>query len=123
MQKKGRGVKIGSVVIDVKDFDLMKEFWQRALDYAEGRGPELGDPFPAAILKDPRGEGPNVTIDRMEPYRNVLHLDLHAEDYEGEVKRLESLGATIYRAREPDEDFLVMADPEGNLFCVVDLNA
>jgi predicted enzyme related to lactoylglutathione lyase len=56
----------------------------------------------------------------MEPYRGVLHLDLYTDDYDGEVKRLVSLGATVYRAREPDEDFIVLADPEGNLFCIID---
>jgi len=113
-------VRIGSIVIDVKDFDRMKVFWQKALGYSEGRPSEPGDPFPAAILKDPKGRGPNVTIDRMEPYRAALHLDLYTDDYDGEVRRLVNLGATVYRAREPDEDFIVLADPEGNLFCVVD---
>ena len=112
--------RIGSVVIDVKDFDLMRTFWQKALGYVEGRPPEPGDPSPASILKDPLGRGPNVTIDRMDPYRGVLHLDLYTKDCEGEVRRLVGLGATVYRPREPDEDFVVLTDPEGNLFCVVD---
>jgi catechol 2,3-dioxygenase-like lactoylglutathione lyase family enzyme len=113
-------VRIGSVVIDVKDFSRMRDFWQKALGYDEGRPPESGDPFPASILRDPAGKGPNVTIDRMEPYRGSLHLDLYTDDPEYEIERLLRLGATLYRAREPDEDFTVLADPEGSLFCIVD---
>jgi predicted enzyme related to lactoylglutathione lyase len=112
------GVRIGSIVIDVKDFHRMMAFWQEALGYLQGRPPTPDDPF--VVLKDPSGEGPNVSIDGMEPYRNRLHLDLYTEDPEGEIERLLRLGATVFRPREPEEDFVVLADPEGNLFCVVD---
>jgi len=111
-------VRIGSVVIDVKDFSRMMAFWKDALGYRPKREPTPEDPF--VILKDPKGKGPNVSLDGMEPYRNVLHLDLYTEDPDGEVKRLLKLGATVFREREEGEDFVVLADPEGNLFCVVD---
>jgi predicted enzyme related to lactoylglutathione lyase len=111
-------VRIGSIVIDVDNFARMMAFWQETLGYAPGRPPDPEDPF--LILKDPTGKGPNVSIDQMEPYRGRLHLDLYTDDPDGEVERLSRLGATVYRPREPDEDFVVLADPEGNLFCVVD---
>jgi len=111
-------MKIGSIVIDCNDFERMMAFWQEALHYVPQRPPTPGDPF--VILKDPAGRGPNVSIDRMEPERGRLHLDLYTDDPEGEVERLLQLGATRYRPREPGEDFVVLADPEGNLFCVVD---
>ncbi|MEU8004550.1 VOC family protein [Catellatospora sp. NPDC049111] len=53
--------------------------------------------------------------------KNRLHLDLHAgpERRDDEVKRLESLGATILReVQEPGSHHVVLADPEGNEFCV-----
>lgn len=114
-------VRIGSIVIDCDNFDRMKAFWQEALGYASGRRPAADDPF--VVLKDPTGKGPNVSIDQMEPYRNRLHLDLYTEDPDGEVERLLRLGATVFRPREPEDDFVVLADPEGNLFCVVDTRA
>ncbi len=117
--EKGK-VRIGSIVIDCNDFARMMAFWQEALGYAPRRPPTPGDPFPCVILKDPAGEGPSVTIDGMEPYRGRLHLDLYTDDPEGEVERLLHLGAIVYRPGEPGEDFVVLADPEGNLFCVVD---
>ena len=53
--------------------------------------------------------------------KNRLHFDLYTPDQEGEVERLLGIGATRHpRVPEPDEDFIVLADPEGNLFCVVD---
>lgn len=115
----GKGqVQIGSIVIDVKDFDRMMTFWQEALGYAPGTPPTPEDPF--VILKDPAGKGPNVSLDGMVPYRNRLHLDLYTDDPDAEVERLLRLGASLFRPREEDEDFVVLADPDGNLFCVVD---
>lgn len=114
-------VRIGSIVIDCDDFGRVMAFWQEALRYVPVRPPTPGDPF--VILKDPAGNGPNVSIDQMEPERGRLHLDLYTDDQEGEIERLLRLGATRYRPREPEEDFVVLADPEGNLFCVVDTKA
>jgi predicted enzyme related to lactoylglutathione lyase len=111
-------VRIGSIVIDVKDFPRMMAFWREALGYESKYPVDPDDPF--AILRDPTGKGPNVSIDPMEPYRNRLHLDLYTDDQEGEVKRLLGLGAKIFRPAEPGDDFVVLEDPEGNLFCVVD---
>ncbi|OQR60146.1 hypothetical protein B6E66_31305 [Streptomyces maremycinicus] len=53
--------------------------------------------------------------------KNRLHLDLHPGDglRAGEVERLTALGASVLReVREPSGQWVVMADPEGNEFCV-----
>ena len=96
----------------------MMGFWKQALGYAAPRELDPEDPF--VILRDPVGKGPNVSLDGMEPERNRLHMDLYTEDPEGEVRRLIGLGAREYRPRDPGEDFTVLEDPDGNLFCVVD---
>jgi predicted enzyme related to lactoylglutathione lyase len=111
-------VRVGSIVIDVDDFDNMMTFWREALGYRAGRLVDPEDPF--MILKDPAGRGPNVSIDGMKPERGRIHMDLYTDDQEGEVRRLIRLGAKQYRPRDPGEDFIVLEDPEGNLFCVVD---
>jgi len=113
-------VRIGSIVIDCDDVPRMMDFWREALGYESRSPPTPGDPSPFVILRDPEGKRPNVSLDGMEPYRGRLHLDLYTDDPEGEVERLIHLGATVFRLREPDEDFTILADPEGNLFCVVD---
>jgi len=49
-----------------------------------------------------------------------LHLDLYTRDKEAEAERLIKIGATRYAWRHrPNDDFVVLEDPDGNLFCVV----
>jgi hypothetical protein len=48
------------------------------------------------------------------------HLDLYATDQSAEVERLITLGARRVNWRYPDgADYVVLADPDGNTFCVV----
>ena len=116
-------MKIGSIVVKCKNFDKMLAFWQEALHYVPGRPVENG----FVILRDPEGKGPNVSLDkalegeRVGSTRNPrLHLDLYAEDQEGEVKRLLVIGATRHRQTyDREDDFIVLEDPDGNLFCVI----
>jgi hypothetical protein len=51
-----------------------------------------------------------------------VHLDLYSDDQAGEVERLVGLGAerVDWPAYPDDPDFVVLADPEGNRFCVID---
>jgi hypothetical protein len=52
--------------------------------------------------------------------KNRVHLDLRSTDEESEASRLEALGANrLRRSEDPDDVFVVLADPEGNEFCVV----
>ena len=113
-------MKVGSVVIDCNAFDAMFAFWREALGYIPREAPE--DDF--VVLRDPRGTGVNVSISKVpEPRtgKNRLHLDLYTDDQRGEVERLLELGARLHpRAAREHEDFIVLEDPEGNLFCVID---
>ncbi len=115
-------MRVGSVVIDCNDFDTMKAFWQEALRY-EARVSEQRD---WAILRDPERRDVNVALQKVpEPRvgKNRLHLDLYTDRAEAEIDRLLALGATRHpREPEPGEDFVVLADPEGNLFCVIDVS-
>jgi Glyoxalase-like domain len=113
-------VRIGSVVVDCNDFDQMSAFWQEALHYVPRAPAEDG----WVVLADPRGGNVNVALQQVpEPRsgKNRLHFDLYTDDQAGEVERLLGIGATRHpRTPEPDDDFIVLEDPEGNLFCVVD---
>ncbi len=108
------------MVIDCNDFDKMFAFWRDALHYEPREPPE--EDF--VVLKDPSGAGVNVSIQVVPELRvgkNRLHFDLYTEQQESEVERLLGLGARRHpRTPEPDEDFIVLEDPEGNLFCVID---
>jgi predicted enzyme related to lactoylglutathione lyase len=109
---------VGSVVIDVNDVPRMKAFWEQALGYG---AEEIEDDW--VKLCPPNG-GVNVSLQLVPEARsgkNRLHLDLYSSDPDAEVKRIVSLGAALVNnAREDGEDFTVLADPEGNLFCVID---
>lgn len=115
-------IRIGSIVIRVDDLERQAAFWEAALDYVRRPGAE--DDF--VLLRPRDGAGPNVSLDRVRSTLQIpprIHLDLYAEDQAGEVDRLIGLGATAvhWDKRPPDADYIILADPEGNRFCVIDL--
>jgi catechol 2,3-dioxygenase-like lactoylglutathione lyase family enzyme len=117
----GGRLSIGSIVIRVDDLELQREFWTAALDYVAREGDDDG----FALLRPRAGSGPNVSLDRVRstlPIPPRIHLDLYADDQSAEVARLIGLGATeVHWDRRPaDADYVILADPEGNRFCVID---
>jgi predicted enzyme related to lactoylglutathione lyase len=72
------------------------------------------------------GVGPSLSLDQVPSKVQIpprLHLDLYTKDQAAEVERLTALGATEvhWDKRPPDADYVILADPEGNRFCVVDI--
>jgi catechol 2,3-dioxygenase-like lactoylglutathione lyase family enzyme len=117
-------LKIGSIVIRCYEFDKMLAFWQEALRYVP-RNPAKGG---WVVLRDPEGKGPNLSLDQFREKRSGkrsrLHLDLYAADQKAEVERLVKLGASRYPWRyKPHDDFVVLEDPDGNLFCIVQVDS
>jgi catechol 2,3-dioxygenase-like lactoylglutathione lyase family enzyme len=115
-------IRIGSIVLRVDDLERQTEFWEAALGYERRREADNDD----FVLLGPRdGVGPNLSLDRVRSSLQIpprLHLDLYTEDQAEEVERLLELGATEvhWDKRPPDADYVILADPEGNRFCVVD---
>ncbi|CAN5704401.1 VOC family protein [soil metagenome] len=114
-------LKVGSIVIRVDDLERQKAFWTAALDYVAREGED--DDF--ELLRPRAGDGPNVSLDRVRSTLQIpprIHLDLYATDQAAEVERLKALGATeVHWDKLPaDADYVIMADPEGNRFCVID---
>lgn len=115
-------VRVGSIVLRVEDLQRQTAFWAAALDYVPRE--EESDDF--VLLRPRDGVGPNLSLDLHHAADRVpprIHLDLYTDDQAGEVKRLIALGATEvhWSKRPPDADYVILADPEGNRFCVVDV--
>ena len=116
-------VKIGSIVIRCHEFDEIVAFWQEALHYVPRDPAEDG----WVVLRDPKGRGPNVSLERVPEFLGPLgktsrvHLDLYTTDKAGEVERLIGIGATRYPREYRPDDFKALEDPDGNRFCVVQL--
>lgn len=113
-------LRVGSIVIRVDDLARQTAFWTAALDYVPGVS---ADDF--VLLRPRAGGGPNVSLDRVRSAVHLpprIHLDLYADDQAAEVERLVGLGASRveWKKRPPDADYVILEDPEGNRFCVVD---
>jgi catechol 2,3-dioxygenase-like lactoylglutathione lyase family enzyme len=113
-------LRIGSIVWGVRDVPRAIEFWSAALDYRP-----LREPTPDwAILIPRQGPGPQLAItivtSTAEDHQRH-HLDLYAENARAEIARLMALGARRVDWRYPEgADYVVLADPDGNTFCVVE---
>jgi Glyoxalase-like domain len=108
-------LRIGAVVLNVADIGDSGSFWCSALGYVlQPRNP--------AFLVPERGHGPRVHLDQDDRTHLDLWVDTEVEQ-RAEVERLISLGASRVDWQYPDDaDFVVLADPGGTLFCVIDLS-
>ncbi|GGV32105.1 hypothetical protein GCM10010495_56020 [Kitasatospora herbaricolor] len=113
------------MVLGAQDVRRAAEFWGRALGYV----PRDGEPSQDwVVLVPPDGPGTPVALGRsVTPVQEHprVHLDLYADDaaeQAAEVERLVGLGAVRvdWDSYPEDPDFVVLADPEGNRFCVID---
>jgi catechol 2,3-dioxygenase-like lactoylglutathione lyase family enzyme len=112
---------LSEVLIDCNDCEQVAQFWcavlgWEVLDRDEEEGDvEIGTPgHPIRLLFLPVPEGKSI--------KNRIHLDVHAVDGDqaAEVERLIGLGATHADVGQGDDvDWVVLADPEGNEFCVL----
>jgi predicted enzyme related to lactoylglutathione lyase len=109
-------IRLGSTVINCTDMDLMTRFWSQALDMAPS-SQAADDDF--RVLRGDHGRLSLQLSRTPVTARDQMHLDLYTDDQAAEVERLTGLGAAFVRHhQEPDDDYVVMTDPEGNEFCV-----
>lgn len=108
------------VVLDCADAERIAAFWVAALGYRHfgvagnyrSLIPRSGEAGPKLILQE---------VSEVRNGKNRMHLDLVVGDVEAEVVRLEVLGAQRQGSEavvEHATEWIVMADPEGNEFCV-----
>lgn len=107
-----------STVLNVQDIKKARDFWKEALGFVVKRD---GDDW--VSLQHPTKEWHVLSLqltDKPKVGLNRYHFDLFADDAPAEIERLKGLGASIvpWEFYDSDSDFVVMADPEGNEFCV-----
>ena len=111
--------KFTELCIDCKDHGRLAEFWAEVLGYEIS---EVGTH--GTQIKGPAGSGPTllfIVVPEGKTVKNRLHIDVNATDRDQseEVERLIALGARRIDIGQGDVDWVVLADPEGNEFCVL----
>jgi hypothetical protein len=123
--------RLHDIVVDAAHPASIARFWADALDgyavapydaaeLARLKAFGINDPEddPTVLVEPRSGTGPRLWFQRVpEPkvVKNRVHLDLLATDAEAEIDRLTALGAKVM---ERHERLTILADPEGNEFCV-----
>jgi predicted enzyme related to lactoylglutathione lyase len=110
-----------SVVLDCADAVKLAAFWMGALGYeqAAADGDFIG-------LKDPDGRLPTLVLQRvpeLKTVKNRMHLDVFSDDFDRHLVQLKHLGATVVAPEHTEPDgmrLVILADPEGNEFCLLD---
>ena len=122
-QSRRMTLRIQCMCIDTTDPARLAAFWQSALGWR--RTLEQDD---EVVLEPPEGSpedgvAPDLLFLRVpesKTGKNRLHLDMRPEDQAAEVARLEALGASRADVGQgPEVSWVVMADPDGNEFCVL----
>ena len=109
------------LVLDCTDPEKLAAFWATALGIDR-----LGAAGQYVLLASPTGAIPKLLLQRVEEpktAKNRMHIDIQTPDVDTEVARLEMLGATRAEPKTRTEHgsrWVIMADPEGNEFCVCD---
>jgi predicted enzyme related to lactoylglutathione lyase len=111
---------IATVVVDCADPRAMARFWGQAMDWTLHKVTDHN-----AVLRSAKGVGPYLQFLRTPDVKtgwNRVHLDLRpypGDDREAEATRLRALGATVIDLGQSDVPWTVLADPEGNEFCLL----
>ena len=112
-------LSLGNITLDCARPTVVAAFWSEALGLPVDEG---GHEFFASVGRD--RPGPTMlflAVPEPKSTKNRMHLDLVADDRRAEIERLVGLGATF--VADKDEwglSWSVMADPEGNEFCVAE---
>ena len=115
-QAEGIGAFYG-IVVDVNDLEKAGRFWSRVL------GKEILFKDEKYLRLGKRGERPIIMLQKVPEKhneKNRVHIDLDVTDLEEAVDRVLGLGGSkIRQVREYGFEWVVMADPDGNEFCLI----
>lgn len=118
-------LRLQCITVDCENPRFIAEFWAAALDWEITEADDEGVVIELLDGSPEDGRIPDILFYRnpdKKVVKNRLHFDLRPKDQAAEVARLEALGAKrieIGQSNEPEATWIVMADPEGNEFCVL----
>ena len=109
------GLTLGAIVLNVKNIGLAAEFWKQALGY--DASPDNPD-----FLLPRSGPATRLHLDETDRTHLDLWVDRTTSTLDAEVDRLIALGATRVEdwTYPPDADFVVLAAPDGTIFCIIE---
>lgn len=111
-------ISLGMITFDTTDAPTLAGWWARQTGGSVHA--DYGDEF--VLVRPASGTGPILAFQQIAdptPGKNRIHLDVSAPDREAEVDRLLGDGATLVaRHEEGGFPWVVLADPDGNQFCV-----
>ncbi len=115
MGDNARASRLHGFIIDCRtdDLDAAAKFWSEALGLELSPKAHANDPNYRYLAAGPGGL--DIEIQKVD-HESRVHLDIQAEDMAAEVKRLEGLGAVVFKTVK---DWVVMEAPTGHRFCVI----
>lgn len=120
-------LKLDTITVDAHDPAGLGRFWADVLDYEveydSRQDPEYSDADEHEVILAPKNGATTkislVNVPDEKRVKNRLHFDLRPDDQDAEVARVEKLGAKRVDIGQGDQTWIVLADPEGNEFCIL----
>ncbi len=110
-------LKFTELCLDASDVDALAQWWSDVLGWPK-EPTDDGD----VILRAPAGAGPDwlfLAVPEGKTVKNRIHFDFTPDDQQAEVARLVALGARPVDIGQGEQSWVVLADPEGNEFCIL----
>jgi predicted enzyme related to lactoylglutathione lyase len=111
------GLRFSEICIDAHDIDALVAWWSSVLGWP-AEPTDDGD----MILRAPAGSGPDwlfLVVPDDKVVKNRIHFDFTPDDQQAEVDRVLALGARHVDIGQGEQTWVVLADPEGNEFCIL----
>ena len=118
--------RLQNIAVDAKNSYELAQFWANVLDFVPDEEHPLNPDMEENFIGPRDGKGPGLlfmNVPESKTIKNRLHLDMDSDgDRDAEVQRIVDLGATVVETkfyRDDGSGWMVLADPEGNEFCVI----
>lgn len=112
------GLRLTEIGVDARDTAVLAAWWSQALGWPAEPAADDGE----WLLRAPSGAGPDwlfLPVPERKSVKNRIHFDFTPDDQGLEVARLLALGARRVDIGQGEQTWVVLADPEGNEFCVL----